>query len=280
MNKEGMISFLGSGECLFSFRNMKRFKNKIAVVTGGGKGIGKAIAERIASEGGQVAIWEKDLKSGKSAARKIMEDGGRAEVFHCDVGKRASVAKAAKETMKVLGCPTILVNNAGIAHIGDVVSTKEEDFNEVMQINAKGTFLCLKQIIPLMLKAGGGSILNVASIGSKLGIADRFAYSASKGAVLAMTLSVAKDFVNQGIRCNCICPARVHTPFVDGFLEKFYPDHAERVEKFEELSDYQPIGRMGQPEEIANLVAFLCSEEASFITGVTYDVDGGVINLK
>jgi NAD(P)-dependent dehydrogenase (short-subunit alcohol dehydrogenase family) len=132
----------------------------------------------------------------------------------------------------------------------------------------------------VLVDNGGGIILNLASIASRLGIADRFAYSASKGAALAMTLSVAKDYVDQGIRCNCLCPGRVHTPFVDGFLEKYYPDKTERSEKFTELSKYQPIGRMGEPEEIASLATFLCSEEASFITGSAYDVDGGTMTLR
>jgi len=132
----------------------------------------------------------------------------------------------------------------------------------------------------VLVDNGGGVILNLASIASRLGIADRFAYSASKGAALAMTLSVAKDYVDQGIRCNCLCPGRVHTPFVDGFLEKYYPDENERSEKFTELSKYQPIGRMGEPEEIASLATFLCSDEASFITGSAYDVDGGTMTLR
>ena len=164
--------------------------------------------------------------------------------------------------------------------MGNATNTSEEDFDQVMQINARGTFLCLKEVLPHMAKAGNGVVLNLASIASRLGIADRFAYSASKGAVLAMTLSVARDFVDQGIRCNCVCPGRVHTPFVDGFLKKFYPDEKDRSEKFDELSKYQPIGRMGEPQEIANLAAFLCSDEASFITGGAYDVDGGVMSLK
>ena len=164
--------------------------------------------------------------------------------------------------------------------MGNATNTSEEDFDQVMQINARGTFLCLKEVLPHMAKAGNGVVLNLASIASRLGIADRFAYSASKGAVLAMTLSVARDFVDQGIRCICVCPGRVHTPFVDGFLKKFYPDEKDRSEKFDELSKYQPIGRMGEPQEIANLAAFLCSDEASFITGGAYDVDGGVMSLK
>ncbi|HAD22470.1 MAG TPA: short-chain dehydrogenase, partial [Opitutae bacterium] len=148
------------------------------------------------------------------------------------------------------------------------------------EVNAKGMFLCLRNIIPTMIEKKSGVILNLASIASRLGIADRFAYSASKGAVLAMTLSVARDYVDHGIRCNCVCPGRVHTPFVDGFLKKYYPDENKRNEKFDELSKYQPIGRMGEPHEIANIASFLCSSDASFITGGAYDIDGGVMSLK
>jgi NAD(P)-dependent dehydrogenase (short-subunit alcohol dehydrogenase family) len=164
--------------------------------------------------------------------------------------------------------------------VGTATTTTEEDFDRVMSVNTKGLFLCLQAVLPVLVDNGGGIILNLASIASRLGIADRFAYSASKGAALAMTLSVAKDYVDEGIRCNCLCPGRVHTPFVDGFLEKYYPDKTERSEKFTELSKYQPIGRMGEPEEIASLATFLCSEEASFITGSAYDVDGGTMTLR
>lgn len=259
---------------------MTRLSEKTAIVTGGGKGIGQAIARRFAKEGAQVAIWEQDEEAGKNTAEEITKAGGSAIEVGCDVTNPDSIASALRQTTEQLSVPAILVNNAGIAHVGTAANTSEEDFDRIMKVNAKGAFLCLQAVLPVMAENGGGAVLNLASIASKLGIAERFAYSASKGAILAMTLSVAKDFIEQGIRCNCVCPGRVHTPFVDGFLEKYYPEGEERELKFKELSEYQPIGRMGKPEEIANLAAFLCSEEASFITGGAYDVDGGTMNLR
>jgi NAD(P)-dependent dehydrogenase (short-subunit alcohol dehydrogenase family) len=259
---------------------MNKLDDKVAIVTGGGKGIGRAISLRFASEGAKVAIWEKDLDAAVETSKQISESGGMAISIECEISDQNSVSNALIETIDVLGKPTHLVNNAGIAHVGTATTTTEEDFDRVMNVNTKGLFLCLQAVIPVLVDNGGGVILNLASIASRLGIADRFAYSASKGSVLAMTLSVAKDYVNKGIRCNCLCPGRVHTPFVDGFLEKYYPDQNERDQKFTELSKYQPIGRMGEPEEIASLATFLCSEEASFITGGAYDVDGGTMTLR
>ena len=259
---------------------MNKLDDKIAIVTGGGKGIGRAISLRFASEGAKVAIWEKDLDAAVETSKQISDSGGMAVSIECEISDQNSVSNALKETIDALGKPTHLVNNAGIAHVGTATTTTEEDFDRVMNVNTKGLFLCLQAVIPVLVDNGGGVILNLASIASRLGIADRFAYSASKGSVLAMTLSVAKDYVEKGIRCNCLCPGRVHTPFVDGFLEKYYPDQNERDQKFTELSKYQPIGRMGEPEEIASLATFLCSEEASFITGGAYDVDGGTMTLR
>ncbi len=259
---------------------MKKLANKIAIITGGGKGIGRAIAQRFCEEGAKVAIWEKDQTAGIQTADEIIQQGGIARFIPCEINVANAVSLAVEETIDVLGKPTHLINNAGIAHVGTATSTTEEEFDRVMEVNTKGMFNCLNKVIPVLIENEGGVILNLASIASRLGIAERFAYSASKGAALAMTLSVAKDYVDQGIRCNCLCPGRVHTPFVDGFLEKYYPDENERSEKFTELSKYQPIGRMGEPEEIASLATFLCSEEASFITGSAYDVDGGTMTLR
>ena len=254
-------------------------QNRVAVVTGGGKGIGQAIAQRFGLEGAKVAIWEVDEKSAQANVMTIEAEGGTALAVSCDVTNHASVVAATETTESNLGKVSILVNNAGIAHVGTVEDTTEEDFDRVQEVNVKGPFNCLRVLVPRMVENGGGVILNLASIASRLGISERFAYSTSKGAMLAMTLSVAKDYVNHDIRCNCLCPGRVHTPFVDGYLEKYYPDESERLKMFNKLSEYQPIGRMGKPEEIAALAAFLCSDEASFITGSAYDVDGGTMLL-
>jgi NAD(P)-dependent dehydrogenase (short-subunit alcohol dehydrogenase family) len=177
-----------------------------------------------------------------------------------------------------IGQLDILVNSAGISHIGKAETTSEADFDKLYQVNVKGVYNCLFAALPLMKKNGGGAILNMSSIAAVVGLPDRFAYSMTKGAVLGMTLSVAKDYLGDRIRCNCISPARVHTPFVDGFLAKNYP--GKEQEMFEKLSKTQPIGRMAKPEEIAGLILYLCSDEASFITGCDYPIDGGFIKLN
>jgi 2-keto-3-deoxy-L-fuconate dehydrogenase len=174
--------------------------------------------------------------------------------------------------------PDILVNSAGISHIGKADTTSAEDFDRLFNVNVKGLYNCLYAAIPLMRKNKGGVILNMSSIAAIVGIPDRFAYSMTKGAVSAMTLSVAKDYLADNIRCNCISPARVHTAFVDGFLAKNYP--GKEAEMFEKLSKTQPIGRMAKPAEIAHLILYLCSDEASFITGCDYPIDGGFTKLN
>jgi 2-keto-3-deoxy-L-fuconate dehydrogenase len=173
---------------------------------------------------------------------------------------------------------SILVNNAGVSHIGTVETTTGEDFDRVIRVNIKGFYHCMQASVGHMKAKGGGVILNMASIAGSSGLADRFAYSMSKGAVIAMTFSVARDYLSDNIRCNCISPARVHTPFVDGYLRKTYPGREQ--EMFGKLSKAQPIGRMAEPDEVASLALFLCSDEASFITGVDYPLDGGFFNLR
>lgn len=251
-----------------------RFLNQIAVVTGGGSGIGRAVALRLASEGAEVHILELSHQAAEETQALIQQAGGIAHVIEADVSNTESVRNAFSGLSRL----DILVNNAGIAHIGNVLQTAPEDLDRLYNINVRGVYHCLHFGIPLMQKNGSGSIVNLASIASKVGIPDRFAYSMTKGAVLSMTLSVARDFVDKGIRCNCVCPARVHTPFVDGFIAKNYP--GQEAEMFAKLSAGQPIGRMGQPEEIATLIAFLVSRDASFITGSAYDIDGGFTLLR
>jgi 2-keto-3-deoxy-L-fuconate dehydrogenase len=255
---------------------MFRLDNKTAIITGGGSGIGKAIAVVFAQQGASVNILDMDEQGATNVVNEITADGGKAKFFKCDVSKQADVQQIV-DGIAASGAIDILINNAGIAHIGTADTTAETDFDRLVNVNVKGVYNCLHTVLPHM-KQNGGSILNMASIASLVGIPDRFAYSMTKGAVVGMTLSVAKDYLKYNIRCNCISPARVHTPFVDGFLAKNYP--GKEAEMFEKLSKTQPIGRMGKPEEIGYLALYLCSNEASFITGCDYPIDGGFTKLN
>ena len=253
---------------------MFSLKNKVAVVTGGGSGIGRAISILLASRGATVHILEMTEEAAAEILSEIKNSGGKAYIHNCNVADQQIV----KETFEKIGSVHILVNNAGIAHIGKAENTTEHDFEKVMAVNVKGVYNCIHAAIPLLRKSGGGCIINMASIAASVGLSDRFAYTASKGAVMAMTLSVARDYINENIRCNSVSPARVHTPFVDGFLKNNYP--GKESEMFEKLSKSQPIGRMGRPDEVASLVLYLCSDEAAFITGCDYPVDGGFVKLN
>ncbi len=247
---------------------------KIAVVTGGGSGIGRAISTLFARQGAHVHILELTEAAASDALNDIQAAGGMATVHACNIADPAAV----QSVFEKIGTPNILVNNAGIAHVGNLEGTTEADFDRIFSVNVKGTYHCLAAAVPRMKAAGGGVILNMASVAALVGISDRFAYSMSKGAVLSMTQSVAKDYLKAGIRCNSISPARVHTPFVDGFLAKNYPGKED--EMFKKLSASQPIGRMAMPEEVAALALFLCSDEAAFITGCDYPIDGGFVKLN
>ncbi|NKI25451.1 SDR family oxidoreductase [Arenibacter sp. 6A1] len=251
-------------------------ENKTAIITGGASGIGEAISKKFAAQGANVHILEFNEESGANIVAAITKEGGKATFHQCDVSNHKQVAGII-DTIAKENSIDILVNNAGIAHVGNLEGTEESDLDRIYNVNVKGVYNCMHAAISKM-KEKGGVILNMASIASSVGISDRFAYSMSKGAVLTMTLSVAKDYVTEGIRCNCISPARVHTPFVDGFIKKNYP--GREAEMFENLSKTQPIGRMGKPEEIANLALYLCSDEASFITGSDFPIDGGFIKLN
>ena len=256
---------------------MKEIEGKVAIVTGGGSGIGRAIALRFGQGGARVAVVDIAEPAAGDTVRAIEACGAAGMSVPCDVSRQVDVERAFQAVGQRLGAADILVNSAGVAHVGNVEQTSEQDFDRLYAVNVKGVFNCMKAAVPAM-KGRGGVILNIASVASSVGIPDRFAYSMTKGAVLTMTYSVARDYVAHGIRCNSIAPGRVHTPFVDGFLAKNYPGR-ER-EMFEELSRTQPIGRMGRPEELAELALFLCSDAAAFITGSNYAIDGGFVTLK
>jgi 2-keto-3-deoxy-L-fuconate dehydrogenase len=253
---------------------MYNLKNKTAVITGGASGIGKATVFAFAKAGATVHLIDVNKENINSTIQELDMEDCDVEGHICDIAKQTDVKKVFSE----IGGIDILVNNAGIAHIGKADTTSEDDFQRVIDVNVKGVYNCIHEAIPIMKKIGGGVILNMASVAAQMGIADRFAYSTSKGAIYAMTLSVAKDYLADNIRCNSVSPGRVHTPFVDGFLAKNYP--GKEQEMFDKLSKTQPIGRMGKPDEIAHLILYLCSDEASFITGTDYPIDGGFIKLN
>ena len=253
---------------------MFKLTGKIAVITGGGSGIGKAISLLFAQSGAEVHILELNQEAASAVVDEINVTNGKAYAHGVDVSKQEEMLNV----IHAIGKVDILVNNAGIAHVGNLENCKTEDFERVYSVNVKGAYNALYSVIPLMKKQGGGAILNMASIAAQVGITDRFAYSMSKGAIAAMTLSVARDYIAAGIRCNSISPARVHTPFVDGFIAKNYPGKED--EMFAKLAASQPIGRMARPDEIASLALYLCSDEAGFVTGNDYPIDGGFIKLN
>jgi 2-keto-3-deoxy-L-fuconate dehydrogenase len=256
--------------------NNFQLRGKRAVVTGAASGIGLAVARTFAAAGAEVVLLDLDGERAVDVAAGIASAGlAVCSGFACDVSSEESVAA----TFRAIGLPIdLLVNCAGIAHVGSLETTTVADMDRLFAVNVRGTFLSMRAALGGMLEAGHGVILNMASIAATTGLGDRFAYSMSKGAVLSMTLSVAKDYLKRGIRCNCISPARIHTPFVDGFVAKNYPGH--EAEKMKELAAAQPIGRMGTPDEVAQLALYLCSDQASFLTGVDLPLDGGFFNLR
>jgi NAD(P)-dependent dehydrogenase (short-subunit alcohol dehydrogenase family) len=253
---------------------MGRLDNKTALITGGASGIGYAIAQRFRDEGAVVEILDWNPAELDKACAELGVSGER-----CDVGDATMVDEVVDRVRERRGAISILVNNAGIAHVGNALTTTAEDFERVQRVNVFGPANCTRAALRHMVKdARGGVIVNLASCLSVMAIADRFAYGTSKGAVLAMTYSVAKDFLSYGIRCNAILPGRVHTPFVDGFIAKNYA--GREAEMFDKLSKAQPIGRMATPGEIAHAALFLASDEAAFITGIGLPVDGGTLSIR
>lgn len=264
---------LGKIKAFFMFK----LTNKVAIVTGGASGIGLEISRKYALQGAIVHIFELDIDRAEREADLIIANGGQAYCHKVNVTDQARVRKVIEKISAVQPID-ILVNNAGIGHIGTVETTTEEDMDRIYAVNIKGIYNCINAVIPHMKTNGGGLILNIVSVAATVGIPERFAYSMSKGAAYTMTMQVAKDYLPYNIRSNSISPARIHTPFVDSFLEKNYPGQEE--EMFDKLSKTQPIGRMGKATEVASLAVFLASDEATFITGSDYLVDGGFVKLN
>ncbi len=255
-----------------------QLKDKVAIITGGGSGIGRSISILFAASGAKVHILDYNKEEGEKVIQEIATLNGKANLHLCDVSNAAQVNASIQKIEKKEKVIHILVNNAGIAQIGNLDTTTEADLQRIYDINIKGVFLCTKAVIRNMCDNGGGVILNMASIAATVALADRFAYSMSKAAVLNMTITIAKDYLDKNIRCNSISPGRVHTPFVDAYIAKNYP--GQEKEMFEKLSKTQPIGRMGKPNEIAELALFLSSAKSGFITGTDYPIDGGFIKLN
>ncbi|MEY3643389.1 MAG: hypothetical protein RLZZ207_83 [Bacteroidota bacterium] len=249
--------------------------NKTILITGGASGIGLALVEKFTTEGSNVYFIDSNGLLGRQVAKELKEKGKSVTFLEVDIREESQVQHAIQSISSKLD---VLINNAGISHIGNLASTTLADFERLFAVNVSGMFLCSQAALPKLIEEGGGSILNMCSVAATMGIPDRFAYSMTKGATLSMTLSIARDYVNQGIRCNCISPGRVHTPFVDGFLAKNYP--GKEQEMFEKLAATQPIGRMGTPTEIAELAYFISSDAGKFITGSNFTIDGGFTGIK
>ena len=249
--------------------------NKTILITGGASGIGLALVEKFTTEGSNVYFIDSNGLLGRQVEKEFQEKGKSVTFLEVDIREESQVQRAIQSIPSKLD---VLINNAGISHIGNLASTTLADFERLFAVNVSGMFLCSQAALPKLIEEGGGSILNMCSVAATMGIPDRFAYSMTKGATLSMTLSIARDYVNQGIRCNCISPGRVHTPFVDGFLARNYP--GKEQEMFEKLAATQPIGRMGTPTEIAELAYFISSDAGKFITGSNFTIDGGFTGIK
>lgn len=250
---------------------MFRLDGKTALVTGAGSGIGEAIARTLAGAGAVVYVTDRDEPNGTRVTDAIRADGAAAEFLALDVADEASCARAAETVAAAQRTVDVLVNNAGIGHVGTIQTTTAADLDRLHAVNVRGVFNVSKAFIGPMIARRAGAIINMASIGGVLGIRDRLAYVTSKSAVVGLTKAMAMDHAGDGVRINCVCPGRVETPFVKARLQE-YPDPDAA---FREMSSSQAIGRMGRPDEIAAAVLYLASDEASFITGTPLLIDGG-----
>lgn len=245
--------------------------NKSALITGAGSGIGAATAELFARAGARVFVTDRDEAAGRGTVERIAAAGGRAEFFALDIADTAQCEKVAEAVLAAAGQLHVLVNNAGIGHVGTMANTTADDLDRLHAVNTRGTFNVIKAFFPSMIAHKGAAIVNIASIAGLLGVRDRLAYTITKHAIVGLTRAMALDHAREGIRINAICPGRVETPWVTARVKE-YPDPKAA---YEEMCATQPMGRMGRPEEIAAAALYLASDEASFLTGTTLTPDGG-----
>lgn len=244
---------------------------KTALVTGAGSGIGESIARTLAAAGARVFATDRNADAAAVAAKRIRRADGQADAFGLDVTSQDDCERAVRTVLETTGRLDVLVNNAGIGHVGTMVSTTGADLDALYAVNVRGVFNVTKAFLPGMLERRAGVVVNMASVGGTVGIQDRLAYCTTKFAVVGLTKSMALDHARDGIRVNCICPGRVETPFVAARLREY----ADPAEAFRQMSATQAVGRMGRPEEIAAAVLYLASDEAAFVTGSALMIDGG-----
>ena len=249
-----------------------RLAGKVALVTGAGGGIGRGIARRFAQEGAQVGVLDVDANSVHETVALIEDKSGAALGLVCDLRQAEQVAAAVGDLRAALGTVDVLVNNAAVMPSGALHETSLEDWDRVFAVNLRGTYLACREVIPDMLANGGGSIIHMASVTGLLGLPGIAAYSATKGALIALTRAMSTDYAGRGIRVNCVSPGTIDSPMLHDFLAQ--QQHPATLRQ--EFDDMHPIGRVGMIDEVASVFVFLSSDEASFVTGANYTVDGGL----